>query len=261
MLKTLSFSFLLVVGSTVFGQTIIIQEEFSAGLPFGWQVIDADGHTPHASLSQFNAGYIWNISSDDTAMASTSYFADTTAPAEDYLILPKISVPTFSKLSWEARSVDASYPDQYYVLISTTDSLPSSFTDTLMNVTEEYFLWNRKSIMLDTMGYANTDVFIAFRNYSSNGYILEIDDIWVEGSDNASLPKNEFTFQIYPNPTEQFLTIQLNEVFTADIFSIAGQRLLTSTDKKVDVSFLEPGTYFISVNTPTGKAVKPFVKH
>ncbi|MEZ4924041.1 MAG: choice-of-anchor J domain-containing protein [Crocinitomicaceae bacterium] len=241
-------------------QTIIIQEEFTAGLPFGWTVIDADGFTPHSGLSQFTDGFINYYSWDDTSMASTSYFQDTVAAAEDYLITPKLSIPSFTKLSWEARSVDASYPDSYYVLISTTDSLPSSFTDTLMTVNNEYFIWNRKSIMLDTMGYANTNVFIAFRNFSSDGYILEIDDIWVEGSNNAGIEDNFFQFTFYPNPAQDVLNIEINEEFTARIFSTSGLLISEFTEKQSNISFLDQGTYFLQISTASGQAVKPFIK-
>jgi hypothetical protein len=260
-MKKFTFVFLFIFSSYLSSaQTFIVQEEFNAGLPFGWTVIDADGFTPNSNVSQFTDGFIHYFSFDDTSMASTSYFADTIAPAEDYLITPKLSIPTFTKLSWEARSVDASYPDSYYVLISTTDSLPSSFTDTLMTVVDEYFVWNRKSIMLDTMGFANQDVFIAFRTFSDDGYILEIDDIWVEGSDNANIPDNNFSFSFYPNPASDFLYIEMNESLQAQIYSTSGELLIESTSKTIDVSHLSKGTYFLSVLSTNGHAVQPFIK-
>lgn len=260
MRKIASFLIALSFSNLMFGQIIIIQEEFTTGLPFGWTVIDGDGFTPHSNVSQFTNGFISYYSFDDTSMASTSYFADTIAPAKDYLITPKLSIPTFTKLSWEARSVDASYPDSYYVLISTTDSLPASFTDTLMTVNNEYFVWNRKSIMLDTMGFANQDVFIAFQNFSDDGYILEIDDVWVEGSDNAGIEDNQMTFSVYPNPCIDLLNINSTELFSGIIYSLTGQILMTFSDKQVDVSDLETGTYFIQLTTSNGQSVMPFIK-
>ena len=254
MIKYLSISFLLIL----LNSTIIIQEKFTTGLPFGWTVIDADGLTPYDS--QFTDGFVKYYSWDDTSMASTSYFLDTVAQAEDYLITPKLSIPTFTKLSWNARSVDASYPDSYYVLLSTTDSLPASFTDTLMTVNNEYFIWNRKSIMLDTMGFANTNVFIAFRNFSTDGYVLEIDDVMVEGSDNAGISDDSFSFTFYPNPATDILNVNLPIPFTGEIYDVSGQRLIRFNSSLVDISFLEKGTYFLHISSTSGQAVQPFIK-
>jgi hypothetical protein len=250
-----------VMSSVSFGQTFLLQEDFSSGIPAGWQVIDEDGLTPEAQVNQFTQAWIINENSSDTTIASTSYYTDTTMQSEDYIILPKMSIATFTKLSWDARSIDASFPDDYYVLLSTTDSLTSSFTDTLLDVPHENFIWNRRSIMLDTMGYANQDVWIAFRNYTTNGYILELDNIWVEVSDNASVSSEEsFDFKIYPNPVENEIVIDIVEPLKATILSVSGATLLTSTDNKIDVSTFPSGYYFITVTTENGTASSPFIK-
>jgi Secretion system C-terminal sorting domain/Cleaved Adhesin Domain len=241
-------------------QTFLMQEDFSGGIPAGWQVIDNDGNPLHSSLSQFTDAWISYETSTDTSIASASFFDDT-LQASDYLILPKQSLLTFSKLSWEARSVDASYPDSYYVLLSTTDSNLTSFTDTLMTVFGEFYQWIRHSVLLDTMGFANQDVFIAFKNFTSEGYILELDDIWLEVSDFASIPTSqENDFLLYPNPTSQFITVAIKEPFSAFVYNTVGQIVLESTSKQIDVSSLVAGRYFIQVMTASGVSAQPFIK-
>ena len=67
-----------------------------------------------------------------------------------------------------------------------------------MYVAAENPIWNRKSILLDTLGYANQDVYIAFKNITQDGFILLIDDIWLEVSDFASIPADPtIEFEIY----------------------------------------------------------------
>ena len=241
-------------------QTFLVQEDFSGGIPSGWQVIDNDGYPLNSSMSQFTAAWISYVDGNDSVAASSSYFDDT-LQASDYLILPKQDLLTFSKLSWEARSVDASYPDGYYVLLSTTDSALSSFTDTLMTVYEENFIWNRKSLLLDTMGYANQSVYIAFENMTVDGFILLLDDIWLEASDFANIPTDpELSFEIYPNPTSDILNIKTLSSISVQIIDLQGRVLLAETSNSLDVSTLQPGQYFVRITSNNGTFTKPFIK-
>lgn len=248
--KALFYSICILLSSNSFGQTILLDEDFSNGIPSTWAVVDADGHTPHASMSQFTAGWIFYDDGGDSTAASTSYYTNSTDQSEDYLILPKISLATFTKLSWNGRSVDPSYPDGYHVLVSTTDSLITSFTDTLLTVLTENYNWNRKSIMLDTMGFANQDIFIAFRNFTTNGFILELDDILIEASDFAGeIETAKPTFEVYPNPASDHLNIRFSESFMASIISMDGKIMIQSTETTINTSNLSPGQYIIQLQT------------
>lgn len=241
-------------------QTILLNEDFSSGIPSTFAVIDADGQTPNAQVSQFTDGFIWYESADDSSAASTSYFTNDTVPAEDYLILPQLGLLTVTKLSWEARSVDPSFPENYYVLLSTTDSLINSFTDTLLTVIEEDYQWNRKSILLDTMGFANQNVFIAFRNFTTDGFILEIDDILVEASDFVSITENEFQLEVFPNPTTDNIQMNITDLDFVEILSTTGQTVLTSNSTTIDVSLLKAGTYIVRAVTDQQTYQTTFIK-
>ena len=251
----------LFISSTfAFSQTFLLQEDFNGGIPAGWQVIDNDGNTLHPSMSQFTNAWVPYVDGTDSCAASSSY-VDDTLQASDFLILPKMNLLTFSKLSWEARSIDASYPDSYYVLLSTTDSSLSSFTDTLMTVFGEYFQWNRKSLLLDTMGYANQSVFIAFENFTVDGFILAIDDIWVEASDFASIsPDEEMSFEIYPNPAVDQLQIKTSGAFNATIIDLTGRTILSTHENVIDISSLQSGQYFMVLSNESGTTSRPFIK-
>lgn len=252
-------SFSLIVSSLSFAQTTVLFEDFTNGIPSNWAIVNQDGNSPETTVSEFTNAWVSYETSTDTSAASTSYYTNGEA-AEDYLILPNQSLLAHSKLSWKARSVDPSYPDSYYVLLSTTDSLISSFTDTLLNVTGENYVWNRKSILLDTAGYSSQDVFIAFCNYTTDGFILELDDIQMEVSEFTSIDEEEsVSFNIYPNPVSDVLTIDFKGDFIASVYSLDGQILMTSTENKIKVSEFAKGTYVIQLTSDLDVLSKTFV--
>lgn len=244
-----------------FAQSVLFSENFNSGIPSSWTLVDNDGLTPAAAVDTFDNAWIPFIDDEDTCAASTSYYSPT-GQAADYLITPKISLNTFTKLVWSARAYDASYADGYLVLISSTDSLIASFTDTLMVVGAEYYYWHSRSVQLDLEGYANQDVYIAFKNFTNDGYILMIDDVKVMGSNFASVQENESPIiSVYPNPVIDFIQIDGAEpesIFTC--YSIAGEILFNGSSSRVDVSNLQAGTYFIQVQSSDKVVTVPFIK-
>lgn len=257
---TLALAFLS-VGTVSQAQTVLFEEDFTDGIPAEWTIHNEDGLTPDSEVADFTDGWIGHIAGTDTAAASTSFY-DPTGAANDYLITPLLSIGNFSKIVWSARSVDASYPDGYQVLISTTDTDPASFTDTLMTVTEESAYFSTRSVELDLEGYANQDVYIAFQNNTNNGYILLIDDVVLLGAETASITNETFSdFSIYPNPTSELLTVKTSEtVVSFTVYSMTGQILMEANSNQVDVSELDAGTYIAQIRTTSGVRTEQFIK-
>jgi hypothetical protein len=78
---------------------------------------------------------------------------------------------------------------------------------------------------------------------------------------------NEFTeleFSIFPNPTTDFITINLanNEVINQIIITdVNGKIVQTSNfDKQISVTELEEGMYFLNINTAEGISTRSFIK-
>ena len=70
-------------------------------------------------------------------------------------------------------------------------------------------------------------------------------------------------FAIYPNPATNYVNIKLadNSFFEkANIYSITGQFIKTSSNKTIDVSDLYSGIYLVEVETDQGKSVTKIVK-
>ena len=250
MIRYVALSCLTIATALLQAQTIIFEENFTAGIPAGWTIVDADGLDHATPVATYPGGWFDFTTATDTCAASTSYY-NPPGQSADYLVTPKITLSTFTKLVWSARSYDASYPDDYLVLISSTDSLTSSFTDTLMVVEAEDYTWHTRSIQLDLEGYASQDVYIAFKNITNDGYILMIDDVTLLGSDFASVSGEEaLRYNIYPNPCSNELFVanfQTGDVVT--IYGIDGTILITSAEQAIDVSGLSNGAYVCTVTS------------
>jgi len=240
-------------------QTITFEENFNNGVPASWSLVNQDNLIP--VIDSFDNAWIKFNTSTDTCVASTSYYNPEGASA-DYLISPKITLSTFSKLVWSAQSLDPSYPDSYVVLISTTDSLPASFTDTLMYVGNEFYYWHKRSVQLDVEGYANQDVYIAIKNITTDGYVLLIDDFKILGSDFASTPSHENLVSVYPNPAQQVVFFEgLEENSIIQIFDVNGSIVLSTTDKNISIAHLPNGMYFYTVSSDKTINQGKFIKN
>ncbi len=262
LIQKLAVYLILCLPLTSFSQTVLLNEYFNAGIPATWTVSDMDGLTPDTAVNEFTAAWIPYITGTDSCAASTSFYT-TDGAAADYLISPRISLGNFSKIVWSARSLDASYPDGYLLLISTTDSLATSFTDTLMYVAAEPNYFTERGVILDEKGFANQDIFIAFKNTTVKGFVLLLNEVVVYGAETATLSQIEQNnlVEIYPNPTSNQLQIRTNsELNRLTIFNLQGQKIAESTESTIDVSIFESGMYIIHVETVDGFYTETFVK-
>ncbi|MBK7129320.1 MAG: choice-of-anchor J domain-containing protein [Crocinitomicaceae bacterium] len=242
-----------------FGQNTIFSESFTTGVPTTWYMENQDNLTP--VVDTFDQAWISFVTSDDTCVASTSYY-NPAGQSSDYLMTPRITLNAYSKLVWSARSYDASFPDDYIVLVSTTDSLSSSFTDTIFVQESESYLWQKRSVQLDIEGYASEDVFIAFKNITTDGYFLLLDDVIVLSSNFASLEDYEASsISLYPNPTAEFIQIQnLPENAEVTCFSAQGEIMFSGNSSSWNVSQLASGVYYIKITSDKGTEVLPFIR-
>lgn len=260
-MRKIVFLLLIVSGISANAQTILFEENFTTSIPSTWALVDNDNLIPASTPYIFDNAWIKIGSNGDSCAASTSYYTPSGQSA-DYLITPKLSLVTFSKLVWKARSYDASYPDSYLVLISSTDSLIGSFTDTLIFVDQENYYWQTRSIQLDLEAYANQDVYIAFKNITTDGYILLIDMVKLLGSDFAIVEEvDETVYTVYPNPAQDQITISnFKQGDLVSVFSMDGKLLLNSSESSVNISELKAGTYLIKIVSQDNISSVTFIK-
>ena len=86
----------------------------------------------------------------------------------------------------------------------------------------------------------------------------------IEGTE--SIVENEVSFNVYPNPVENQLFVEVEEnVVEVSVYDLCGRQQVTMTpchqdEVRVDVSDLNSGVYFVKVRTENGETVKRFVK-
>ncbi len=240
---------------TATAQTEIYNENFESGAPVDYTIVDNDGLTPESTVSEFTDAWIRLAdpgNTTDTVMGSTSYF-DPTGTADRWLISPAITLGTFGNyLYWEARSHDPSFPDNYYVLISKTDTELSSFTDTVGIIFQEYASWTSRDVNLTGYGLDNETIYVAFVNRTSDGFKLYIDDIRVETENSASVDKlTGPSISVYPNPVSDVLYITSEvPVESVSIFNLSGQIVQQVNGlSTVTLEHLRAGTYVVQVKT------------
>lgn len=254
-MRKISLIFLLFVSSFAHSQTDLLNTDFQVGIPVDFTVVNNDGFIPADQVSEYTSAWIAVVDPEnevDTVASSTSFF-NPQGIASRWMITPSLSVGAYGNfIEWNAKSQDASFPDDYLILVSTTDNLLASFTDTIGYVMEENADWTTRTVNLSEKGYSNQNLFIAFVNVSVDGYKLYIDDIHVWKEDPASVQElvKENTIKVFPNPAREAVSIESSEsVELVQLLNSNGQILAQTSEKNLSLIEFPAGIYFLKVKT------------
>ena len=69
----------------------------------------------------------------------------------------------------------------------------------------------------------------------------------------------EATFNVYPVPAKDIVTVEGNGINNIEVFNVMGQRVMTAHTNEVNVSNLAAGTYMFRINTENGQVTKNVV--
>jgi len=157
-------------------------EDFSTGIG-GFTTFNVDGGNPVSNPPFDNTdatAWVANSSTAPGEAISTSW-TNPVIQADDWMISPAITLNGNSSLYWEARSFSSSFPDGYEVRISTTTQSTAGClaNPALFSIVAENAYNSPRNIDLAAAGYVNQTVYIAFRNTSTDMYILGVDDILI----------------------------------------------------------------------------------
>ncbi len=162
-------------------------ENFESGWPVGYGRFNNDAFTPNAGVNPpftgTNATAWLDIDADgngNTEAVSTSWNGGPTETADDWMLTTGLGVlPANQRLFWDAQALNATFSDGYEVRVSTTQ-IPANtinYSTLLFSVTAENPYSTTRSV--DLSAYSGQTVFIAFRNNSTDQYLLTIDNIRV----------------------------------------------------------------------------------
>lgn len=252
----LVFSFILLNGIS---QNILLSTDFQQGIPSAYSIVNNDNFTPDASMTDFLGQNAWIVLPDpenpsDTVAAATSFF-ETADSADRWLITPPLALASFGNyLSWNAKSHDPSFPDDYIVLVSTTDNQLASFTDTIGNIEQENFEWTNREVNLSTSGYNDSTIYIAFVLRTFDGFKLYLDDIQVRSEDPVGINETAaLDLVVYPNPTTGSVYVSTDAIVEKiEVFSVNGQLLKTEFQSEISLANLNTGSYLLQITTSKG---------
>jgi len=254
-MRKISLIFLLSVSSFAYCQTELLNSDFQIGIPSNFTIVNNDGFTPADQVAEYTSAWISVVDPEntlDTVASSTSFF-NPQGIASRWMITPALSVGSYGNfIEWNAKSQDASFPDDYLILISTTDNSLSSFTDTIGYIMEENVDWTTRMVNLSEKGYTNQSLFIAFVNVSVDGYKLYVDDIhvWKEDPANVQELVKENTIKVFPNPANETVNIESFEsVEMVQLLNSNGQLLAQTSEKTISLIAFPAGIYFLKIKT------------
>jgi hypothetical protein len=222
-------------------QETIVYDFEEGVMPEGFTLINLDMLVPNQPDDAVFADSAWIVIEsgllESFAAVSLSWYVNDAGPADDWMILPKITVADNSTLSWTAISTTSSgdFPDSYQVLINAGEPTFESFeANGGILATFDPEEWETPQMReVSLADYAGQSVHIAFRNITPSGDALLIDDITItEGmlSNTVAVDNASFKFNLAPNPASdagvdlQYTIEQVSEVVIA-IQDMSGRRV------------------------------------
>jgi len=204
--------------------------------PLGWNVINAN-----------NDGYTWRQTNECNIPAhSEPYAAQGMGNIDDYLISPPLDLTAVNiKIKWYDMVESVSYPNSYKVLLSTSNTDISSFTEELAVFTCYNTEWIEHS--LDLSAYRDHQIYLAFYQYASaaTNWSFGIDDFQIEklpDVPNLSYTPAEIIFPFTPvNNASSYINVTISNTgegeidLTEDNFTLLGD----INDFEIDYSNLD----------------------
>ena len=96
--------------------------------------------------------------------------------------------------------------------------------------------------------------------FGSSGFDLDAVGVIHDLAHYSVNDQSAASLAVYPNPVQDQLSVNAEQVTAITIFSLTGQRIVESDSHTVDVSFLSPGLYLVRVEADGMTVVDKFVK-
>ncbi|MEP7128611.1 MAG: sulfatase-like hydrolase/transferase [Chitinophagales bacterium] len=234
----------------------IVDDEFSLNIDFFKTFLDAAGITDTFNDDGISLRDLAN-QTQHRNIFMYEYFKDTSQPG----------IPDFRSIRSMRYKYIRSYCDQFTEEFYDLLNDPHEDTNQIFNPAYSSLI-SEYQFKLDSMRLALGDSSVASITSCS---LLNIDTLFSTGS---VLTESKFSFQIFPDPATDFLSLQFDQYFTeqADVligdvtgktfwkkkFSLADFSL--SNTISIDVSNLPPGIYVLKFSRGKEMQVKLFVK-
>jgi len=220
------------------------------------------------SAPQFLIDHVNNFNSTTKTLNTTTYTITLLNLTGTYYVSVYLTEDSIISPQKNGTIIDPNYVHNNLLrasLNNTWGTLISSGT-----ITSGTLISNNFSYLLNPLWKANKCKTVCFVYDNSNKEVLQISQKYVLDSSSTILSINEKhlpSFDIYPNPTNNFVNIHLQNVkhidcVTVEIVDMFGKTLLTKklVDEKINISYFPNGIYFIQLRTEEGVITKKIIK-
>lgn len=255
-------------------------EQDSLPTSITWMTVNEDGQmtwdtTKTAGLPSGNYSAYMNL-----------YDYDPRDSQKDGLVSPIITLPNqdsiFIKFDVAYNGRHSILADTLRVLISTDcgntftelykkggDTLETETTNTNDFVPQNNNQW--RTDYIDITSYATNNVLIKFESINRKGNNLFLDNIWVYEGEEPVAVSNDVNIEninIYPNPTKDFITVNLKNNDIKDsylsLYNLLGDKLMTVNLNKqktnINLSNLSNGIYLVEFINSHSKQTHRIIK-
>ncbi len=246
---------------------------FNSGNDTQWVNFDADALSDANGRPQewfWSEGAFADVDSVDACLFSSSWLTGFLPGNRNWLFTPPIQIVDASAvLSWESAPRQTPlYIDGYSVLVSTTDNIETSFTDTLFQAGQylsgsgfdfsaytfspgfvhgadgtfiQYdpssdssrFIGEFRPFTASLAQYSGQTIYIAFLHDSDDDNLIALDDIMVTGTlVGLNESQNNLGLSVFPNPASDKIELSYllpaSSPVIADVYDIKGSKVLSA---------------------------------
>ncbi len=133
-----------------------------------------------------------------------------------------------------------------------------------------YSTYSSNSVPIPSLYKFSTNFHIGTGSVASKSFKGEIDEFYIYNRaltsseiltvrNNTTAPlsissfDNNIKFKLYPNPTNDLVTIAMDsDLKSIEVYSLHGQKVLSSTQYQINVSDLTPGVYLVKIESING---------
>lgn len=105
----------------------------------------------------------------------------------------------------------------------------------------------------------NTQYVVGVRAICSNGRTSDWATRTVTTSNEGIADVNAFSFDLYPNPATNVVTVETDADAIVSILDLNGREVIRTNESTIDVSAFAKGTYFVRLTTQEGTAVRKLI--
>lgn len=230
--------------------------------PFVEDFENGIGCWTYSSKNSVNSGAlgIWEYNTNAHGFRFSSY--SQASNYNQYLISPLLNHNGELDLSFRYALYAPNYSERFKIMYSTTTNAVNSLVEvpnTTTNVTSSSFQTFNCTVPADAR-------YLAI-NYcpASDRYYLVVDDIRVEANHENEPSSIEGAMggkiALFPNPTTGIVNIEAEGLNKVVVYDVTGRIMMSvANESTIDISNLEAGVYFFSVETENGSAMKKLVK-